>query len=59
MVFVSGPAGSSKTYITIYSALKLLSQKKVSDLLYIRSAVESADSKIGFCTLRIIFCPNF
>jgi phosphate starvation-inducible PhoH-like protein len=48
MVFVSGPAGSSKTYITIYSALKLLSQKKVSDLLYIRSAVESADSKIGF-----------
>ena len=48
MVFVSGPAGSSKTYITIYSALKLLNQKKVSDLLYIRSAVESADSKIGF-----------
>ena len=48
MVFVSGPAGTSKTYITIYSALKLLNQKKVSDLLYIRSAVESADSKIGF-----------
>lgn len=48
MVFISGPAGTSKTYITIYSALKLLNQKKVSDLLYIRSAVESADSKIGF-----------
>ena len=25
-----------------------MNQKKVSDLLYIRSAVESADSKIGF-----------
>ena len=48
MIFISGPAGSSKTYISIYSALKLLNQKKVSDLLYIRSAVESADSKIGF-----------
>lgn len=48
MIFVSGPAGTSKTYIAIYSALKLLNQKKVSDLLYIRSAVESADSKIGF-----------
>jgi len=48
LIFVSGPAGSSKTYISIYSALKLLNQKKVSDLLYIRSAVESADSKIGF-----------
>lgn len=48
MIFVSGPAGSSKTYISIYVALKLMNLKKVSDLLYLRSAVESADSKIGF-----------
>lgn len=48
MVFVSGPAGTSKTYITIYCALKLLSNKKISDLLYIRSAVESSDNKLGF-----------
>ena len=52
MVFVSGPAGTSKTYITIYSALKLLNQKKVSDLLYIRSAVESADSKLDFYLVK-------
>ena len=48
MVFVSGPAGTSKTYLAVLVALKLLNQKRVSDLLYIRSAVESSDSKIGF-----------
>ena len=48
MVFVSGPAGTSKTYITIYAALKLLNSKKISDLLYIISAVESSDNKLGF-----------
>ena len=29
-------------------ALELINQHKVSDLIYIRSAVESSDSKIGF-----------
>lgn len=48
MIFVSGPAGTSKTYISIYSALKLMNLKKVSDLLYLRSAVESSENKIGF-----------
>jgi len=36
------------TYISIYAVLKLLNLKKVSDLLYLRSAVESSDSKLGF-----------
>lgn len=48
MIFVSGPAGTSKTFISIMAALQLLNLKKVSDLLYLRSAVESSDSKIGF-----------
>jgi phosphate starvation-inducible PhoH-like protein len=48
MIFVSGPAGTSKTYISIYAALKLMNLKKVSDLLYLRSAVESSENKIGF-----------
>lgn len=48
MIFVSGPAGTSKTYISIMAALQLLNLKKASDLLYLRSAVESCDSKIGF-----------
>jgi phosphate starvation-inducible PhoH-like protein len=48
LMFVSGPAGTSKTYMSILTALMLLNQKRVSDLLYLRSAVESSDSKIGF-----------
>jgi phosphate starvation-inducible PhoH-like protein len=48
LVFVSGPAGSSKSFMAVYAALMLIGQKKVSDLVYIRSVVESADSKIGF-----------
>ena len=48
LVFLSGPAGSSKTFISVYSALNLLNEKKVSELIYVRSAVESADSKLGF-----------
>jgi phosphate starvation-inducible PhoH-like protein len=48
LMFVSGPAGTAKTYMSIYSALCLINQRRVSDLIYIRSAVESSDSKIGF-----------
>jgi len=47
IVFVSGPAGSSKTYISIYSALKSLSNNKSLDLLYIRTIIESADKGLG------------
>ena len=48
IVFVSGPAGTSKTYMAVYAALTLLNLRRVSDLIYIRSAVECSDSKIGF-----------
>lgn len=48
LLFVSGPAGTSKTYLAVYNALMMLNQRRVSDLIYIRSAVESADSKLGF-----------
>lgn len=48
IVFVSGPAGTSKTYMAVYAALNLLNQRRVSDLIYIRSAVESSEAKLGF-----------
>jgi phosphate starvation-inducible PhoH-like protein len=48
MLFISGPAGSSKTLLSIYCSLQLIKEKKVSDIMYIRSPVESSDSKIGF-----------
>lgn len=48
LIFISGPAGSSKTLSSIYSLLYLLNERKISDITYIRSAVESSDSHIGF-----------
>lgn len=47
-VFITGPAGSSKTLVSVYSALKALNERKVSDIVYIRSAVESASQSLGF-----------
>ena len=48
LMFVSGPAGTSKTYLSVYVALTLISERKVSDLVYVRSIVESADAKMGY-----------
>lgn len=47
IVFLSGPAGTSKSILAIYSALLLLNQKRVSDLVYIRTIVESASHSMG------------
>lgn len=47
IVFVKGKAGSSKTILSTYCALQLLNQRKVSDIIFVRAAVESADSKLG------------
>jgi phosphate starvation-inducible PhoH-like protein len=47
MVLVSGPAGTTKTYLAVLAALMLMNEKRVSDILYVRSIVESADVKMG------------
>ena len=48
LVFISGPAGTSKTYTSILAGLNLINDKRVSEIIYVRSAVESSDSKLGF-----------
>lgn len=48
VIFVSGPAGTSKTFLAVLQALYMLNEKKVSDIIYVRSAVESSDAKLGF-----------
>lgn len=48
IIFITGPAGTSKTILAAYTALELLNKGRLSDILYLRSAVESADSKLGF-----------
>ena len=48
IVFVNGPAGTSKTLLSVYCALQLLNMKCISDIMYLRSAVESSDKSLGF-----------
>lgn len=47
VVFLNGPAGTSKSLLAAYCALKLLANKKVSEIIYIRSIIESATRSLG------------
>jgi phosphate starvation-inducible PhoH-like protein len=47
IIFISGPAGTSKTYMGLYGLLKLLEEDFEKDLIYIRSIAESADKGLG------------
>lgn len=47
IVFINGPAGTSKTYSAILAGLMLLERHSVSDLLYVRSIIESASKSLG------------
>ncbi len=47
VVFVNGPAGTAKTYLAALAGLRLLDAKKVSDILYFRSIVESSADSLG------------
>jgi len=48
VLLVGGDAGTGKTLLATYILLKLLSEKKISDIVYVRSAVESSEAKLGF-----------
>ena len=48
MIFVDGVAGTGKTLMAVYCGLKMLNDKKVSDLVYVRSVIESASKSLGF-----------
>jgi phosphate starvation-inducible PhoH-like protein len=48
VMILKGPAGTSKTMLSMYLGLTLLNLKKVSDIVLVRSAVESSDSKLGY-----------
>lgn len=48
VVFVSGPAGTAKTLISTYAGLTLMNEKRASDIIYVRSLVESASKSCGF-----------
>ena len=48
MIFLDGPAGSSKSYLAVYTALELLKARQVDKIIYIRSVVESSSRSIGY-----------
>ena len=48
IVLVNGPAGTSKSLLSVYCGLQLLNMKAIRDIMYLRSAVESSDSKLGY-----------
>jgi phosphate starvation-inducible PhoH-like protein len=48
MVFVDGPAGSGKSYLSVFAALKMLQNKEINQIIYIRSVVESASRSMGY-----------
>lgn len=48
IVFVDGPAGTSKTLLAVYCGLQLLNMKCISDMMYLRSSVEASDQRMGF-----------
>jgi phosphate starvation-inducible protein PhoH and related proteins len=47
VIFFSGPAGTSKTLLSVYVGLLLLNDKKISEIVYIRSIIESASKSLG------------
>lgn len=47
IVFLNGPAGCSKSLLAVYSALKQLNDKKITEIIYVRSIIESAAKSLG------------
>ena len=48
IVFLSGPAGTSKTFLSVYAALHILNGDFDKEIVYIRSLVESASRSLGY-----------
>lgn len=48
VVFLSGPAGTSKTFVSVLAGLMLMNKHNISDIIYIRSVIESASKSMGY-----------
>jgi phosphate starvation-inducible protein PhoH and related proteins len=47
VVFINGPAGTSKTFLAVYCGLLLLNSKSISNITYVRTIIESASKSLG------------
>lgn len=48
IVLCKGPAGTAKSLLSVYGALKALNDKKIGEIFYIRNPVESSTHNLGF-----------
>lgn len=48
VIFLAGPAGTSKTCVAAFTALQALNDKKASEIAYIRQPKESSKYSLGF-----------
>ena len=48
VIFLTGPAGTSKTFLSVLTVLEMIQSHRISDMVYVRSVVESSDQKMGF-----------
>lgn len=48
IMFCEGPSGTAKSLLAVYCALKLLNDKKIAQILYVRNPVESSSFSLGF-----------
>jgi phosphate starvation-inducible PhoH-like protein len=47
IIFLAGPAGTSKTYMSIYAGINLLAKNNDTQMIYVRSIAESAEKGLG------------
>ncbi len=59
IVFINGPAGTSKTFMAIYGALQLFNMNNNYSISYVRTIIESADRGMGALPGSVDekFCP--
>ena len=59
IVFLSGPAGTSKTFMAVYAALQLFNMDNKYSINYVRTIIESADRGMGALPGNVDekFCP--
>ncbi len=47
VVFINGPAGTTKTWLAVYCGLLLLNQRRMSNITFMRTIAESASKSLG------------
>ena len=59
IIFINGPAGTSKTFMAIYGALQLFNMNNNYSISYVRTIIESADRGMGALPGNVDekFCP--